>query len=111
MPPRRPPVGALDKLEEHGPGLRRPVVGNIVGSRLSGAEIELHDLREHRGVTQTALAAALGIARPRVSRIEHDGEDLRLSTVQRYVEALGGQLKIIATFDDGDEITLRSRAA
>jgi hypothetical protein len=26
-------AGALDQLEEHGPGLRRPVIGNIVGSR------------------------------------------------------------------------------
>lgn len=78
--------------------------------RLLDAEIELHALREQRGVTQTALAAALNVARPRVSRIENDGEDLRLSTVQRYVEALGGQLKISAVFDDGAEIPLRPRA-
>lgn len=79
--------------------------------RLLEAEMELHDLREHRGVTQTALAAALNIARPRVSRIENDGEDLRISTMQRYVEALGGTLRITAVFDDGEEVSLRSRAA
>ena len=62
-------------------------------------------------MTQTALAAAMSVARPRVSRIENDGEDLRLSTIQRYVEALGGQLKVTAVFDDGDEIPLRPRAA
>jgi DNA-binding XRE family transcriptional regulator len=72
------------------------------------AEIELHALRERRGVTQTALAQALEVSRPRVSRIEHDGEDLRISTMERYVQALGGQLKLTAVFDDGEEIALRT---
>ena len=76
--------------------------------RLVSAEMELHALRERRGVTQTALAHTLAISRPRVSRIENDGEDLRISTVQRYVEALGGHLKVTAVFDDGDEIALRA---
>lgn len=74
-------------------------------------EIELHSLREQRGVTQQALAEALKLSRPRVSTIEKSGEDLRLSTVQRYVEALGGRLEINAIFDDGQQVTLRSRAA
>lgn len=72
------------------------------------AEIELHALRERRGVTQTALAEALNVSRPRVSRIENDGEDLRISTMERYVQALGGHLKVTAVFDDGDEVALRA---
>lgn len=72
------------------------------------AEIELHALRERRGVTQTALAEVLNVSRPRVSRIENDGEDLRISTMERYVDALGGHLKVIAVFDDGDEVALRT---
>lgn len=75
------------------------------------AEVELHAIREQRGVTQQALAEALSVSRPRVSEIERSGEDLRLSTVQRYVEALGGHLTITATFDDGQEVQLRPRAA
>lgn len=75
------------------------------------AEMELHALRERRGVTQQALAERLSLSRPRVSTIENSGEDLRLSTVQRYVEALGGRLEIRAVFDDGDQVSLRSRAA
>ncbi len=62
-------------------------------------------------MTQQALAERLSLSRPRVSTIEHSGEDLRLSTVQRYVEALGGRLEIHAVFDDGEHVPLRSRAA
>ena len=54
------------------------------------------------------MAQALEVSRPRVSRIEHDGEDLRISTMERYVQALGGQLKLTAVFEDGEEIALRT---
>jgi DNA-binding XRE family transcriptional regulator len=66
------------------------------------AELALHDLRERRGMTQDAVAQAMRVARPRVSTIEHAGEDLRLSTLERYVQALGGRLEIHAVFDDED---------
>lgn len=48
------------------------------------------------------------MSRSRVSRIENDGEDLRISTMERYVEALGGHLKVTVVFDDGDEVALRT---
>jgi hypothetical protein len=40
-----------------------------------------------------------------VSRIER-GDDIRLSTLQRYVEALGGDLEIVARFPGGESQTL-----
>lgn len=70
-----------------------------------------HELREHRGISQQDVADALHVSRPRVSTLERGGSDLRLSTLQRYVEALGGHLEIRAVFDDGDQVQLRSRAA
>ncbi|MFT4035564.1 MAG: helix-turn-helix transcriptional regulator [Patulibacter sp.] len=70
------------------------------------AELELHAVRERRGVTQQALAERLSVSRPRVSAIER-ADKLNLATIQRYVEALGGHLKVTAVFDDGDEIALR----
>ena len=45
------------------------------------------------------LAEALGTSRPNVGRIEREVE-VRLSTLERYVEALGGKLEIHAVFDD-----------
>lgn len=64
------------------------------------AEVALHEIRERRGISQAMLAERLEVSRPRVSTIERAGEDLRVSTLERYVAALGGTLRIVATFDD-----------
>ena len=73
----------------------------IVGFRLAV-------LREHAGVTQTELAARMGVSQPRISQLEK-GElsQLEVDTVGRYVAALGGHLKIVADFDD-HEVTVSS---
>lgn len=73
---------------------------------LLNAEIALHTLREQLGVTQTAMAERLELSRPRVHTIEHAGEDLRLSTMERYVQALGGRLELRVHFDDQPPVTL-----
>jgi transcriptional regulator with XRE-family HTH domain len=62
-------------------------------------ENALHELRERRGASQAAVAQRLGTSRPNVSRIEQEA-DIRLSTLARYVEALGGSLEIRAVFDN-----------
>lgn len=59
----------------------------------------LHKLREARGVTQVELAKAWDTSQTNVSRVEHEG-DVYVSTLRRYVEALGGQLEICAVFPD-----------
>jgi transcriptional regulator with XRE-family HTH domain len=64
-------------------------------------EIALHELRERCGVTQEELASRIDTSRPNVSRIER-GDDIRLSTLQRYVAALGGELEIVARFPGGE---------
>jgi DNA-binding XRE family transcriptional regulator len=64
-------------------------------------QIALAELRELRGASQTQIAEALGTSRPNIGRIEKE-IDVRLSTLERYVEALGGKLEIHAVFDDAD---------
>jgi len=64
-------------------------------------EIALAELRELRGASQAQVAETLGTSRPNVGRIEKE-LDVRLSTLERYVEALGGKLEIHAVFDDAD---------
>jgi len=64
-------------------------------------EIALAQLRELRGASQRQIAEALGTSRANVGRIEKE-LDVRLSTIERYVEALGGRLEIHAVFDDAD---------
>ena len=60
--------------------------------------LALADLRATKGVSQVELARRLGIAQPGVSRIERR-EDLYLSSLRQYVEALGGELEVAAVFD------------
>jgi DNA-binding XRE family transcriptional regulator len=60
----------------------------------------LQQLRERRDISQVALATKLGVRQPTVSKIERR-EDVALSTVRRYVEALGGRLHVTAEFADG----------
>lgn len=70
------------------------------GQRTSPQRVHLlQELREHRNVSQVALATKLGIRQPTVSKIERR-EDVALSTLRRYVEALGGTLQITARFPD-----------
>ncbi len=62
-------------------------------------EMDLRELRELRGATQTQLAELADMAQPEVSRLERR-DDYHVSTLRRVVEALGGELRIIADFGD-----------
>lgn len=63
-------------------------------------------VRIDRGATQVDLAAAMGITQPQVSRIENNDRDLLVSTLQRYVEGLGGDLSIFIDFPGADPVRL-----
>ena len=67
--------------------------------------MRLHELRERRGITQSTVAEQLGTSRPNVSRIEAE-DDVRVTTLDRYVRALGGHLEVRAVFDDGESVEL-----
>ena len=62
-------------------------------------QLALGDVRRARSMTQTQLAKALGVSQAQVSRIEHQ-TDLFLSTLASYIEAMGGELDLIARFPD-----------
>jgi DNA-binding Xre family transcriptional regulator len=59
-------------------------------------------LRKARGLTQAQLTQELGMTQGEISRLERR-ENLLLATLARFVEATGGQLRIVAVYDD-DEI-------
>jgi DNA-binding XRE family transcriptional regulator len=63
-------------------------------------ELPLQELRRARQLSQVALAEALGATQPEISKIEHR-TDMYVSTLRRYVEALGGELEIAARFPEG----------
>jgi predicted transcriptional regulator len=65
------------------------------------AEMLLAEIRKEVGLTQKELAAAMGIKQPSLSKLEAQN-DMQVSTLQRLVQALGGQLEIIAHLPHGD---------
>jgi len=62
-------------------------------------EANLKELRGMVDKTQTEIAAALGATQGRVSQTE-GGEDHLVSTLRSYVQALGGELEVVARFGD-----------
>ncbi len=72
---------------------------------LFAEEMSLQSLRKARQLTQSALADRLGIKQENVSRIEKR-TDLLLSTLTKYVEGMGGKLRLVAEFPDSPPITL-----
>lgn len=74
----------------------------ILGDRLAR-------LREQVGLTQDVVAARMGISQSRVSQLERgDLNQMEVDTLRRYIAALGGQLKIVADFEDHDVTVSRS---
>jgi DNA-binding XRE family transcriptional regulator len=68
------------------------------------AILGLTAMREARGATQRQVAEAWNVSQANVSQIEHT-PDIYLSTLGKYVAALGGQIEIRAVFPD-EVITL-----
>jgi DNA-binding XRE family transcriptional regulator len=60
----------------------------------------LAELRRELDLTQAVLADRLEVSQENVSQIERAQTDVRLSTLERYIEALGGQLELRAAFGD-----------
>lgn len=77
--------------------------------RATADAVRLGKLREARQKTQVQLAQAIGTTQANVSRLENR-DDLYLSTLSEYVEALGGHLELRAVFPD-DVILLDVAAA
>lgn len=91
---------------------RRPLNEGSVDTykRLMEAGVRLAEVRRRRGMSQAKLAEALEVSQPNVSRIEQE-DDVYLSTLARYVAALGGQLEVRAIFPDETITLLREPAS
>jgi DNA-binding XRE family transcriptional regulator len=87
------------KLYENLPAERRRRVDAEANRQL--AELPLQELRRARELSQQSLAEALGGAQSTVSKLESQA-DMYVSTLRRYIEAMGGELEIIARFPDGE---------
>ncbi len=68
-------------------------------SELIEEEATLRELREALDRSQQQLAERLGIQQAAVSRLERR-TDMYLSTLRELIQALGGELEIVARFPD-----------
>jgi DNA-binding XRE family transcriptional regulator len=65
------------------------------------AEMLLAEIRKEAGFTQEDIARTIGIKQPSLSKLESQ-DDIQVSTLQRLIQALGGQLEMIAHMPGGD---------
>ncbi len=64
------------------------------------AEMLLSEIRKMTGKSQQEIADALGIKQPSLSKLEKQ-DDMHISTLQKVVKALGGELEIVVRFPKG----------
>lgn len=65
------------------------------------SEMPLQELRQARQMSQEKLAEILDTKQANISRIERR-TDMYISTLRSYIEAMGGELDIVARFPDGE---------
>jgi len=96
-------VNVEDKIRKLKAARRRKVEAR--SAELIAEEMTLRELRKARKLTQVRMAKQLGITQDGVSRIEKRS-DLLLSTLRKTVEAMGGNLSLIAKFPDRAPVVL-----
>lgn len=68
-------------------------------------ELQLYRIREEVAFSQQQMAQALNIKQPSVVALEKRGNDVKLSSIKRYVEAMGGSLSLSVDLPTGKKIT------
>jgi DNA-binding transcriptional regulator YiaG len=63
-------------------------------------EMALHDLRKAIGTSQEVVAHSLGVKQPAIAKMERR-TDIRIQSLRRMIEAMGGTLEISARFQNG----------
>lgn len=63
-------------------------------------EMPLYELRKARGLSQKRLAEMLRVQQPSIAKMEKR-TDMYISTLRSHIEAMGGQLEVVARFPEG----------
>jgi len=63
--------------------------------------IHLAELRHKSELTQKDVAAAMGVRQPTIAGMEQVGQDIKLSSLKKYIEATGGKLRLDVEMSDG----------
>jgi DNA-binding XRE family transcriptional regulator len=97
------PTNVNDIIRKLGPAQRNRV--ETRAAQLIAEEMTLRELRHARKLTQVRMAKKLGITQDSVSRLEKRS-DLLLSTLRKTVQAMGGNLSLVAEFPDRAPVVL-----
>jgi hypothetical protein len=97
------PRNVDDIIEKLPPAQRKRVEDRA--AQLIAEEMTLRQLRRARKLTQQKIAKSLHIGQEGVSKLEKRS-DLLISTLRSYVEAMGGNLSLVAEFPDRDPVIL-----
>jgi transcriptional regulator with XRE-family HTH domain len=76
-------------------------------AELIDEELSLRDLRKALDRTQVEVAKKMGVGQDTISRYEQRA-DMMLSTLERYVNAMGGRLRLVAEFPDRKPFRVRA---
>jgi len=105
--------GASDRAVDRGE--IAPVVVAVLGGLAGGADIlddavqgalamldemPLNEMRQARGLSQKMLADILQVQQPSIAKMEKR-TDMYVSRLRSHIEAMGGQLEVVARFPDG----------
>jgi DNA-binding XRE family transcriptional regulator len=82
--------------EKMAPGRRARLDADVRRELLA---MELRELRQEAGKTQAEVAGLAEMTQAELSKFERRDDHL-ISTLRRYVTALGGQLEVVAVFDN-----------
>lgn len=96
----------LKKKIEKLPSSRRVKIQSRADA-LIAEELSLRDLRKAHKLTQKTLSKKLHMKQESISRLEHRS-DILLSTLIKYIEGMGGELKLTATFPGRPPVIIRS---
>jgi len=66
-------------------------------------ELALQDLRKALNLTQEQVAIIMKTNQAAASRMENQS-DIYVSTLRKFIRALGGEIKIVATFKDREVV-------
>ncbi|WP_437887302.1 helix-turn-helix domain-containing protein [Phytobacter sp. V91] len=67
-------------------------------------ETGLQMIREELQLSQKHVAEAMGVSQPAITQLEQRGNDLKLATLKRYIEAMGGKLSLDVELPGGKRV-------
>lgn len=68
-------------------------------------KVGLKMMREELQLSQKQVAEVMAISQPAITKLEQRGIDLKVATLKRYVEAMGGKLSLDIELPTGKRVT------